>query len=456
MTIPLLFAVIAGVVGSFQLGETTHSRARTSPPRENVVFYYQNVHPEDTSKFKGAYAVVTAGQGGETARQRARAEREAASLIKSTGAKALRYVNFYWYPQGRRYQELNISNHKGWIFCGKDRRKIVGRKVGNEKWFFLDANERGARKAIRDYLRKIKRYGYDGVFFDRGASSFLGANDGGNYISWKRSTCTRNKVIGSKRRTFSDVFASVLKDARKRIFDGRGNRIFLNFGKAPYTKPKLRPNPADKDCRERRWDRCSWLRDVWKSVNQVVDEAPSHAGSKYFLEDYRDNLSSQRHYADVLGEIKVTTKNNRRFRKQVFYQWAQARLFRLNLFVNTGDDECPNSDDICWRMGTAPYLTKVRLGAPIDRLPRKMACDSGIKCLWLRRYKHGMVVVNVSSRRKTLTQRLGVSGDGGKRLVRNLYNSSQVGDSCIRKIANRRIPAKSGRVYLYRRSESCH
>jgi hypothetical protein len=64
-----------------------------------------------------------------------------------------------------------------------------------------------------------------------------------------------------------------------------------------------------------------------------------------------------------------------------------------------------------------------------------------------------MVVVNVSSSRKTLNQRLGVSG---KRLVRNLYNHSQVGDSCIRKIANRRIRVKSGRVYLYKRSEGCH
>lgn len=437
----VLAAVLTALLVLEPGSQTVSLAGGPTATRENAVFYYQRIESEvDTNKFEGAYAVVTAGQGN------AAGEAQAAALIKDTGAKALRYVNFYWYPAGETYQGFNISQHKNWIFCGQNGRKLFDKTThGDEKWFFLDANERAARRAILNYLRQIKDYGYDGVFFDRGSSSFLGSRDGGNYISWKTSTCTKRKVL-KRKRTFSDVFASLMRDARNKVFGDKG-MILVNYGQAPYVKPKIRPNPRDKHCRQRKWAKCSSLGDVWKIVDQVIDEAPSHEGLKFFRRDMRENRTSENKYPNVLGEIKVAISDDEAFKNQVYYQWAQARLFRLNLFVNTGDNECVGSQGTCWRYGTAPDLTKVVLGRPVDGKPIKTGCDAGsnIKCLWVRRYKKGMVVVNASpSDSKNLNRSLGVAGD---RLVRDVYSGVVVG--CADKIENWPVLPQSGRVFVY-------
>ena len=443
----LASALVVVLLLGLSLSDPPTATAAGGSGKENVVFYYQKVanDPGALEKFKGASAVVVSNQGS------AEGERDAVQTIHAAGARALHYVNFYWYPESTLYQDMRISDRKGWIFCeGKRKRKVVGKTVGGVRWYFLDANERGARNYIIRYLRKLKDYGYDGVFFDRGSSSLLGTKDGGGYIAWKKSTCTAEKVIKGKRRTFADVFVSLLKDARRKVFGDRAP-IFMNYGGAPYRPPKLRPDPRDRDCRARRWKRCSSLGDAWKWLSRAIDEAPSHPFAHKFLEDYRDNQSSENHYGRVIGEIRMTSAD----RDETYFRWARARLFRLSLFVNTGDDLCPTAPpgEPCYRWGTYPELTKVNLGLPVDRKPQSISrpgtrCGSDdpkiANCLWIRRYARGMVAVNVTNTTVVLDQNIGL---GASRSVKDVFTEALV-NPCGNKVTQALGPW-TGRVYVY-------
>jgi hypothetical protein len=411
--------------------------------RENVVFWYQRVLPGTANKnFQHAYAVVVTGQG-DTLNDHSK-ERQAVKDIRGVGALPFRYVNFFWFPKATLYNNfINISQHPGWRFCGKGGRPVVGQRVNGVKWYYFDANERSARAFVSDYLKQLKNIGYRGLFFDRGGAAFRGLQSGKQPVWKQRSHCTAHPW--RPRARFSDLYASLIKKAKR-----MGFQVWVNYGKTPFTTPKLRPDPNNRFCRKRQWLRCPTKNDVLKTVSRVIDESPSHLSTRPFKKDYREDLASERHSPPqgpprVIGEVKVPARRP----KAVYYQWAKARLFRLSLFINTGDDGCRRATrtDFCWRWGTYPELTAVRLGSPLDSRPSRYICSraSKVKCLWLRRYRHGMSVVNLRNRSVTMPAiRTGV---GSQKAV-ELRPGTNRALGCGGKL-RAKIPARSGRVITY-------
>jgi hypothetical protein len=438
----LLLALLLGACSS-AASTSSMAAASRATRRENVVFWYQSVLPGTASQnFQRAYAVVVAGQG-DTPDDHTN-ERNAVKEIRGVGALPFRYVNFFWFPKGSLYNNfMNISDHPGWRFCGKDGRPVVGQRVRGVKWYYFDANERAARAFVGDYLKQLKNIGYRGVFFDRGGAAFRGLQSGKQPVWKQRSHCTAHPWRPHAR--FADLYASLIKKAKR-----MGLQVWVNYGKTPYTTPKLRPDPNNRFCRKRRWHRCPTKYDVLKTVSRVIDESPSHVRNKPFEKDYREDLASERHSPRrgpprVIGEIKSPAKRP----GEVYYQWAKARLFRLSLFINTGDDGCKTAiePDFCWRWGTYPELTSVRLGLPIDSRPTRYKCrrNSKVKCLWLRRYKRGMSVVNLRSKAlKMPAVKTGV----GRQSVVELKPGTNAVLGCRGKLSAK-IPPHSGRVITY-------
>jgi hypothetical protein len=351
----------------------------------------------------------------------------------------------YWYPANGSYQGVDIAAHTGWAFCKSGHTPYVGRTADNVKWYYIDANERDARIAIDDYFANLKALGYDGVFFDRGSAAFRGNRYA---ITWKASTCTGTPVHMRHRR-FSDVYASVIHDAYN-----LGLTVYLNYAH-PYFGSRLRPNPSDRDCRLQIWSHCTFETDVWKWLTEIVDENRGGTGPlQQFRYDFKVGRASEHHLPAtgvprVVREIKVTSSN----RQLVFYRWARARLFRVLTFVNTGDDRCLGQSD-CFRFGTYPELTQVSFGGRVDSKPLSQRCggSSSLTCLWVRRYRRGVSVINPSDTTKILRGlRLNV---GSCRYVKDVFASTATStvalnsDGCIGRISYR-VPPHSGRVFIY-------
>jgi hypothetical protein len=410
--------------------------------QESVVFYYQRIDPvRDGPKFRGASAVVTSAQPDE---------RTAVSTIHAYGAKAFMYMNVYWFPTGRVYEGVDISRHPGWAFCARGDRPLAGRREDGSTWYYLDLNERPARAAVMAYLRHLKALGFDGVFFDRGSPSLRGA--GSSPIAWESSTCTADPVTAGGPR-FANVFVDLLHRVRERL----GLTVFINYGH-PYSGPRLRPDPDNPGCRAHR-SSCRYLSDVWSDVDRVIDENANPPTLAGFDAEYRENLASEKGGSRrgapsrVIRAVKVSSVD----RPLVFYLWARARLFRLATFVNTGDDHCPGASAAlrrkCQRWGTYPELTRVRLGEPLDPLPRRTDClpGSADACVWVRRYALGAVVVNTRPSAGHLAgMALGVSGC--RRVVSVSAQGRRpagTGSACVSVLAAR-LPLSSGTVFTYR------
>jgi hypothetical protein len=431
---PAALLLIAGIVAIIT---STSASAGATASKESVVFFYQSVDPSaDSPKFVGARAVITSDQADDAA---------AVAAIHASGALAIKYTNVYWYPSNGTYEGVDIAAHLDWAFCKSGNTPYLGRTADNVKWYYIDANEHAARVAINDYFAHLKSLGYDGVFFDRGSAAFRGNRYA---ITWKASTCT-DEPVHARHRRFADVYASVIHDAYN-----HGLTVYLNYAHA-YFSSRLRPDPNDRDCRLQIWSNCTFTPDVWKWLTGVVDEnAGGTTAAQQFRYDFKVGQTSERHLPAsgvprLVREIKVKTSN----RQLVFYRWARARLFRVLTFVNTGDDRCLGGSD-CFRYGTYPELTQVSFGGPVDSVPRSQRCDSSspLTCLWLRRYRGGVSVINPSAKTKTLRLlRLNV---GSCRYVKDVFASTGTStvtlrsDSCIGRISYS-MPPHSGRVFIY-------
>jgi hypothetical protein len=393
--------------------------------REGVVFYYQRITPATPlTKFGRAAMVITVGQDGESDDQATRDAKEQAAVerIHAAGARAYRYVNAYWLPRGAEYDGLDIWSNPGFIFCRSGWSPLLGKLVQDSgsdsttEWYFLDLNERAARNYFSAtwFPRIHQTWGYDGIFLDRGAAALQGGKDAEGADVWDRvSTCTHDPVVSG--RTMADAFVSLASRAQAAGLD-----VILNYGTSPYgrgPKPRLRPDPRDHECRVHHWKRCRILDDVWSRVDYVLDEEPApnvpEPGSLRYRSgdwalDKAQNLLNEtdERAGKVIGLIKNANTSDAGTRaSQVLYQWARARLYDLQMAVNTGDDGCPNSGtgDFCWRYADAggdpwPDLASVELGAPFGSAPFAVSCDPGssVRCIWVRRYAWGMVMVNRS------------------------------------------------------------
>jgi hypothetical protein len=402
--------------------------AAAGAERSSYVFFYQQIDPRiDEAKFNGAAAVVTAGQ---------RDDASAVAAIHSAGAMAIKYVQFYWLPAGRVYEGIDIGRHPDWVFCSHGETPLLGRTEKGESWYFVDANEAAARQALFRYLEGLHRSGYDGIFFDRGSPSLRSST--GIDMAWRRSTCTQSPVSRTHRR-FADIFASVVKQARRDF----GFHVYLNYGH-PFSGFRLRPDPTDGSCRRRGHEGCRYLDDLSHILAGVIDESARDVSTPIGLAEELKLDQAEEHAVaagqpTVIRGIKVPAGG----KAEAYLRWAIAHLYDLPTFINTGDDGCGAAS--CNRNGTYPELTEVSLGQPLSAAPTRQDCalaDSSV-CLWTRVYHDGVVVVNGTNQPIADTIRI----RSGCQRVTNVFQGSTSGD-CLTSF-QALLPAHSGRVYTY-------
>jgi len=442
MVVICVLTVVVAVAAYLQRSSTTGAvGSRPAAARgldETVVFYYQHIRPSvDESKFRGASAVVTTPQTDE---------RAVVKAIHAVHARAFMYVNLFWFPTDRAYEGIDMAHHMGWAFCAHGDAPSAGRRIAGSEWYYLDLNEQDARTAVMAYLRHLRSLGFDGVFFDRGSPSLRGA--GADPIAWEQSSCTEHPVMPGDPR-YADVFVNVLHEVKQRLH----LEIYINYGH-PFSSVRLRPDPNDPGCRAGSRTKCTYRSDIWHDVDRVIDENANTTTLRGFAADYEENLASERggsragRPARVIRAVKTSTRS----RALVFYLWARARLFRLATYINTGDDGCPGVPpglrSKCQRFGTHPELTRIRLGEPLDPLPRREDCTSGstLACVWIRRYALGTVVVNTRNTEGHVAALIGVGSC--RHVVAVTMNGRRPVSGCTSRLRYA-VPPRSGAIFSY-------
>jgi hypothetical protein len=421
---------------------------------KNVTFYYQGStsleRGQDLSELGRPAVVVTTPKADE---------RSAIAAIHSTGAKAYRYVQFYWAPDDSAYEGINLAKHPSWAFCRRGDKPLLGRVTGagpsEAHWYFIDANERSVRSAFSRVLEKMKGEGWDGVMFDRGGAALTNARDAAGRDVWDAaSSCTGQPY--EQRARFADAYVNMLGLARQ-----HGLGVLLNYGTSPFDPlVPMRPDPADPACRDREWDECRFRSDVWSNVDLVLNEAVAFPKDQSWQRTFEANQRSEhdaKHGQRVVGLITTYTLGGKRnqTRAKVFYEWSRVKLFNLALAVNTGDGGCPaggTRSGVCNRYGTYPELANIRFGAPVDAGPRRSGCSAGSSthCVWTRAYTNGLNVLNASPAGRSNVE-VDVPG-GACRYVYDVYEHRPLaGNKCV-SIIHLDLPAWSGRPLLFSKS----
>src|SRR5690349_20119056 len=123
---PVLALTIASMpeTGSAATSSSTNPVADAGGGVKNVPFYYDGSTPlrtgSDLSRLGHPSIVVTTTKGSS-------GDADAIAAIHSTGAKAYRYVQYYWAPQSGDYDGINLKEHPGWVFCGARGSTPLGR-----------------------------------------------------------------------------------------------------------------------------------------------------------------------------------------------------------------------------------------------------------------------------------------------------------------------------------------
>lgn len=365
----------------------------------NVTFYYAGriaLRPGANLARLGSPSIVVANPKAHG--------RAAVRAIHSIGAKAYRYVQFYWAPNDRRYEGINLVRHPRWAFCRTGNKRIFGRITPasghREKWYFIDANERPVRAAVRYVLTRFKAQGWDGVIFDRGqAATQFGQSANGKPVWDARSSCTQHPY--NRRATFSDAYVHLLGLAHQ-----VGLKVLFNNGISPFDpQTPMRPDPRNPACQAHRWGRCRYLPDVWPRVDLVLNESGVAPRTELWHHTFVANRSSElnaRHGGRTVMLITTVTLGgaSHQTRRNVFYEWSRIKLFNLAVAVNTGDGGCGDSvSSACNRYGVYPDLVDVRFGAPTSNRPTASRCTKGtVRCVWSRRYARGVNLLNASAR----------------------------------------------------------
>jgi hypothetical protein len=213
----LLACLVGTACGGSDKKATTAPLAFTASERENVSYFYQQVtSTADLSRLGDVKLVVAGPQRDDAA---------AAARIKSTGAKAYRYLQSYWFPKDKSYDGLDISAHLDWAFCKSGNTPLAGRTTGSDTvWWFLDMNEQPVHQYFLDKFRALKAAGWDGVFLDRGFASFVGDM---YHSADLVSTCTGQPV--TRGATFADAYVGIMEVAKQ-----AGVPLIINYGISPF------------------------------------------------------------------------------------------------------------------------------------------------------------------------------------------------------------------------------
>ena len=375
---------------------------------ENSTIYYQRVDSTAVPDWGNPRQVVVSAQGDN--------ESAVAAAVKATGAAVYHYAEPYWFPADRTLEGINIADHMDWAFCDNTGSPMAGQTVTNRNgvkipWYYLDMNERAARDGFTAYLRNIKAWGYDGVFIDLGTRAEITGP-----VSGAVSGCTDDPVHPGA--TFAAAYLDAVRQAQ-----AIGLRVWLSY------KPGRRnPIPAR----------------LYASLDLTLDELSTGRAWASAIAGHKAAEAA----GNVVALVKSRLHDPVARRGDVFYQWARAKLYVESVAVNNGDDGCggydPGGSPTCTRFGNYPDLTRVSLGAPVDAHPLARSCTTSTACLWVRRYKRGLVVVN----QRPASARLRLStGLGGCRYVYGVYAGRQ-GSDCVSTVRYS-LPGHSGRVYTY-------
>jgi hypothetical protein len=409
----------------------------------NVTFYYDgttSLQPgADLSVLGKSSIVVTTPKTNES---------DTVAAIHSAGAKAYRYIQFYWAPRDSAYEGINLAQHPDWAFCRSGSSPLAGRTAGDgTRWDFIDANERPVRAQFRRILAGIKADGWDGVMFDRGQAATQGAKDTAGRPVWDRvSSCTQDPYKTGA--TFADAYVNMLALAH-----AEGLQAMMNNGMSPFDPTvRMRPDPRDANCRTAHWAHCRFLSDVWSKVDLVLNETPARPRDENWQSMFTANQLSERdahHGRRTVALITTATlggaANQTRF--NVFYQWSRVKLFDLATGVNTGDGGCgpdPTSG-VCNRQGVYPELVDTLMGGPLSSGPTRQSCASGSKihCVWIRRYRLGTNIVNAQGTARH-NVRVGL-GLANCRYVYDVYNRTPLAGNTCKLAVRMNLPAWSGR-----------
>jgi hypothetical protein len=451
----LLTLGLAASVAGLDTGAAAASSSSTNPVAStsggvsNVTFYYGGDTRlragDDLSALGHPSIVVTTPKGPNT-------NADAISAIHSINAKAYRYVQFYWAPNDADYEGINLHEHPEWAFCGARGNKVLGRKTdgGSRKWYFLDANEKSLRDAMRSVLAQYKAEGWDGVMFDRGQAATARAKDASGHSVWdRRSTCTQDPY--RKRATFSDAYVNMLGLAHS-----EGLQAMMNNGTSPFDSPvRMRPDPHNAKCRAHKWAKCRFLNDVWPKVDLVLNETPTRLRVKDWTRMFRANRLSERDSRQgrrTVALITTATLGGRanQTRSKVFYEWSRIKLFDLATAVNTGDGGCSgaSAEAVCNHYGVYSDLTDVDFGKVKGTKPSYTKCarHDKVRCVWVRRYKRGMNLLNASGKAHTVKVGTGLSSC---RYVLDVYSGKPLADNTCVKSVRLKLPRWSGRPLTY-------
>jgi hypothetical protein len=403
----------------------------------NVTFYYggtttlAGADPERLATTVGRPAiVVTTAKPDETGTVKA---------IHDIGAKAYRYIQFFWAPGNASYEGINLGKHPGWRFCRRGTRPSLGRTTddGAEKWYFIDANESAVRRRIVTILDGLKAEGWDGVFFDRGEAATEKAEDIHGHSVWFRaSTCTGRPYKPGAR--FSDAYVNMLGLAHR-----AGLQAMLNTGKSAFDpRVPMRPDPADPHCQAHEWSKCRFLADVWKHLDLTLNESAARPKDGGWNRNFTGNSQSELSAAHGRRTVALITTQSlggasNQTRHNVFFEWSRVKLFNLAVAVNTGDGGCSTADPgaPCNHYGVYPELVDTVFGKPLGGSPISMSCvkRSTVHCLWLRRYEKGVTIVNVGAKRRSNV--LVTLKRGACRYVYDVYSGSPLaGDRCVTRV----------------------
>lgn len=419
-----LFSTTRGLVGSVAviIVAALSSLGSVSPPLrltsanpvaatsgtgvKNVTFYYDGKSPLKPAYLSALRREV--GRPGIIVAQPRGDGDEAAATIHALGAKAYRYVQFYWSPNDPDYAGINLKKHPGWSYCRRGGIASLGRTTtrpdgSTAYWHFVDTNEVGVRSAFRAMLRRYKAAGWDGIMVDRGEAATQFAADAYGHPIWDHgSTCTNDPAY-RRGIPFASSFVRMLGIAHEPAIQ---LQVMLNNGKSAFDPvTPMRPNPGDSDCRSKHWQRCSRLDDVWPRINLALNESAAKPYDWRWNRTFTSNQQSERnphHGRRTVALITTATLGGANHQRPhyVFYEWSRIKLFNLAVAVNTGDRGCAGitRDQVCNQYDLYPGLTNSKFGSPVTAGPHTRSCASGsrIRCVWVRQYYGGASVVNVS------------------------------------------------------------
>jgi hypothetical protein len=453
-TLAVVTAVSGGSIVSASLQPTAAAPnpvAAASGGVKNVTFYYDGATPLAGS----SRATLTASLGKPAIVVTTPKSDEVGTVeaIHSMGAKAYRYVQFYWAPHDADYEGINLQQHPEWAFCRSGATKSLGRTTegGAEKWYFIDANEKAVRAQFKTILAGFKADGWDGVMFDRGEAATQYAENMAGHSVWdQKSTCTSSPYQRGAR--FADAYVNMLGLAHQVQL-----QAMMNNGKSPFDPvTPMRPNPANAACQASKWAKCKFLSDAWSNLDLVLNETAVSPKDVNWAREFTGNQRSERNSAHARRTVALITTGSlggasHQTKANVYYAWSRIKLFDVATAVNTGDGGCPtgSKSGVCNRHGVYPELVDTLFGAPQTTAPVSQGCvsRSKIHCVWTRRYTKGVNVLNASS-----TPRSGAKVTLGFATCRYVYDvyaqAPMAGNKCVKSVAVK-LPAWSGRPLKY-------